>query len=289
MYSNSLDNQIKKIEALQKQQSANLQIPIYQVDAFSNKLFGGNPAAVCLLNQWLPDQQLQQIAAENNLAETAFCVQSGYLYELRWFTPTIEVDLCGHATLATAHVLFHHKGVLAERIIFQSKSGELRVKKIGESRYTLDFPEDIPKTVEDVPALLLEGMPAAVNVVEILAGKTDYLIIVESEKIVANLQPHLEKWKQLTKMRGVIVSAKGDNVDFVSRCFFPQSGVDEDPVTGSAHTTLTPYWADKLGKKELNAVQLSDRKGVLTCLWQNQRVMLTGDAKTYLIGQIVLD
>ena len=289
MYSNSLDNQIKKIEALQKQHPSKLQIPIYQVDAFSDKLFGGNPAAVCLLDQWLPEHKLQQIAAENNLAETAFCVKSGYLYELRWFTPTIEVDLCGHATLATAHVLFAHEGVLAERIIFKSKSGELRVTKNGEDRYTLDFPEDIAGVLSNPPALLLEGMPADVDIVEILQGKTDYLIIVESEKIVLDLQPDLEKWKQLTTMRGVIVSAKGDSVDFVSRCFFPQSGIDEDPVTGSAHTTLTPYWAGKLGKKELKAMQLSARKGSLDCVWQQQRVMLTGNARTYLIGHIIID
>lgn len=286
MYRNSLDHQIKKIEGMQQLDSTQLPITIYQIDAFSNKLFGGNPAAVCLLHHWLPDGQLQQIAAENNLSETAFCVKSGYMYELRWFTPTVEVDLCGHATLATAHALFAHEGIAEERIIFKSRSGELRVKRAGENRYILDFPQDIPILVSDPPKLLLEGLPSSITPLAILQGQHDYLVILDSETAIVNLTPDLEKWRQLTNARGVLVSAKGNSADFVSRCFFPQSGIDEDPVTGSAHTTLTPYWAVQLNKKELTAIQLSSRKGQIHCLWEGERVYLTGDARTYLKGTI---
>jgi PhzF family phenazine biosynthesis protein len=274
-----------------------MEIEIYQIDAFCRELFSGNPAAVCPLASWPADALMQQIAAENNLAETAFYVAEGDHLRIRWFTPTVEVDLCGHATLATAHVLFHHKGFTGDTVRFASRSGELRVKKEGE-RLTLDFPVDTltPLSVTEEMYRWFDKRPE-----EAYKGKTDYLLVFGSQADIANIQPNMPVLEKLTEARGVIVTAKGadfddsagrganpggDTVDFVSRFFGPQSGVPEDPVTGSAHTTLTPYWSKRLGKKELTAQQLSTRKGYLRCKDAGTRIEISGQAKTYLVGRI---
>jgi PhzF family phenazine biosynthesis protein len=258
---------------------------IYQIDAFAEKVFSGNPAAVCLLDEWLDDDVLQKIAMENNLSETAFFVKRGNFYEIRWFTPTMEVDLCGHATLASAYVLFHHENHKQNCIHFYSpKSGELTVTKQNEL-LTLNFPTDNYKNIPISEPLTagFEQQP-----VEALKGKTDYVLVFEREEQIKNMKINLSAISKLDK-QGVIITAKGDEVDFVSRYFGPQCGIDEDPVTGSAHTTLTPYWAKKLNKIELVAVQLSKRKGYLQCKHLGDRVEISGQGKLYLIGEIYLD
>jgi PhzF family phenazine biosynthesis protein len=260
-----------------------MRIKFYQVDAFTDKLFGGNPAGVCPLEDWLPEEVMQNIAFENNLAETAFFIINGADYELRWFTPLSEVDLCGHATLATAHVLFEHLNYNREKIVFHSRSGELTVRKEDE-KLVLNFPADIVKKIE-APEELVKGIGK--KPLETFKGKTDYLFVYQSQKDIEEINPDFELIKK-SKARGVIVTAKGDNVDFVSRFFAPEVGVNEDPVTGSAHTTLTPYWAKVLGKKELTAMQLSKRRGNLNCKLINGRVEITGYAVTYLEGSIKL-
>lgn len=258
---------------------------IYQIDAFTNKLFSGNPAAVCPLDKWLSDDIMQKIAAENNLAETAFYVKQNNTFEIRWFTPLVEVDLCGHATLATAFVLFNHENYSENTIEFYSpRSGTLKVIKNGEF-LTLNFPTD---TLEQVP--LTDKMINCFDIKPILSykGKTDYLFLYENEEEIINVKPVFD---EITKLncRGVIITAKGNNVDFVSRFFAPAVGVNEDPVTGSTHTTLTPYWAKELNKNELSAMQLSQRKGYLQCKYLNERVEISGQGKLYLIGEIHLE
>lgn len=261
-----------------------MKIKLYQVDAFSDKIFGGNPAAVCPLNEWLPDDVLQNIAMENNLAETAFYVRNGDRFDIRWFTPAVEVDLCGHATLASAAVLFENEGYRGESITFFShRSGELKVTRDGKT-LTLDFPADIFERVELSPQLIagFNSQP-----VEAYRGKTDYMLVFNTEEEVKNMVPDFAAIAKL-KVRGVIVTARGTETDFVSRFFAPQSGINEDPVTGSAHTTLTPYWAKKTGKSELTAIQLSARKGYLQCAFHGDRVKISGKTVTYLQGEIVL-
>ncbi|WP_018478271.1 PhzF family phenazine biosynthesis protein [Pontibacter roseus] len=258
---------------------------LYQIDAFADKVFSGNPAAVCPLDDWLADDLMQNIAMENNLAETAFYVKRGSQYELRWFTPAVEVDLCGHATLAAAYVLFHHEGHTGLTIQFHSpRSGTLTVTRQGEL-LTLNFPTDTLREVE-VSAEIL----AAFNTKPTAAfkGKTDYMLVFEREEDIRTLQPRFGSISRL-EARGVIVTAPGESVDFVSRFFGPRVGVDEDPVTGSAHTTLTPYWANRLGKTELSAIQLSARKGFLHCKHLGDRVEISGQGKLYLIGELHLD
>lgn len=262
-----------------------MKIPVYQVDAFAENVFSGNPAAVCPLSAWLPDALMQQIAMENNLAETAFFVPEGDGFTIRWFSPMVEVDLCGHATLASAHVLFHHLAYPKNEIIFHSlRSGTLNVHKQGDT-LTLDFPTDIFKKIPLTPELM-----AAFNhdPIEVFQGKTDYLFIFEKEAQISSLVPDfsvLEKWEA----RGVIVSAPGNSVDFVSRFFAPATGILEDPVTGSAHTTLTPFWSERLGKTEMNATQISKRRGNLQCKYMGNRVEISGKAKTFLTGIIELE
>lgn len=258
---------------------------IYQIDAFADKVFSGNPAAVCPLEQWLSDDMLQKIAMENNLAETAFYVKQDKQYQIRWFTPTVEVDLCGHATLAAAFVLFNHENYKENTIHFYSpRSGMLTVTKKGEL-LTLNFPADIFEQVE-----LSDEIRACFNIKPQSAfkGKTDYLLVFDKEDEIRNLNPVLSAISKLNG-RGVIVTAKGNKVDFVSRFFAPQSGINEDPVTGSAHTTLTPYWAKQLNKTELTTIQLSERKGYLQCSYLNDRVEISGQGKLYLIGEIYLE
>ncbi|HEY5746873.1 MAG TPA: PhzF family phenazine biosynthesis protein [Chryseolinea sp.] len=259
-----------------------MNLKLYQIDAFTDKVFGGNPAAVCPLQQWLPDGLMQKIAMENNLAETAFIVQEKDRYAIRWFTPTLEVDLCGHATLASAYVLFHYEGHTGDEILFHSpRSGPLKAIRKG-ALITLDFPVDVYEPVTLTPQLT-EGLSILPR--EAFKGKTDFMLVFDSEEQVRNVRPDFQKIATLPG-RGVIVTAKGDTVDFVSRFFAPQAGVNEDPVTGSAHTTLTPYWAGKLGKTTLTARQLSARQGDLQCRLAGHRVEIGGFAKPYLIGQI---
>jgi len=255
---------------------------IYQIDAFTDKVFSGNPAAVCPLDKWPSDELMQQIAMENNLAETAYYVRQGDQYHIRWFTPTVEVDLCGHATLATAFVLFNHEGFEGDTIQFHSpRSGPLTVKR-QQQLLTLNFPTDVFAPAELTAEILrcFDIKPKSA-----FKGKTDYMLVFENEQTIKNLTPALGEISKL-KARGVIVTAKGDHADFVSRFFGPQSGVNEDPVTGSAHTTLTPYWAKVLDKDELSAVQLSGRVGHLQCRLLDDRVEIGGYGKLYLVGEI---
>jgi predicted PhzF superfamily epimerase YddE/YHI9 len=259
-----------------------MQIPIYQVDAFSNQLFKGNPAAVCPLTEWLPDELMQNIAQENNLAETAFIVPSDGGYEIRWFTPTVEVDLCGHATLASAHVVFHELGYSEDFVHFHSpRSGLLAVTKRG-SELVLDFPCDTISQI-DVEPIHSSGLSKTPRFV--FKGKTDYLFVYDSEADIRALQPDFEALK-IHPVRGIIVTAPGEKVDFVSRFFGPACGVNEDPVTGSAHTTLTPYWSSVLEKTTLSALQLSQRTGSLTCTLNGDRVEIAGESVLYLRGEI---
>jgi PhzF family phenazine biosynthesis protein len=255
---------------------------IYQVDAFTNKLFSGNPAAICPLTEWLPEDLLQNIAMENNLAETGYFVPNGNTFEIRWFTPAMEVDLCGHATLAAAHVLFNHEGYAGNEISFHShRSGALKVTKTGDL-LTLNFPTDVYHEVA-----LSDELTAGFNFkpVKAFQGKTDYMLVFEKEEQIRNMKPNLSVIARFGG-RGVIITAKGDEADFVSRFFAPQAGITEDPVTGSAHTTLTPYWSEQLGKTELSAVQLSARRGYLSCKFLGDRVEISGKARTYLTGEI---
>lgn len=258
---------------------------IYQVDAFTDQVFSGNPAAVCPLHHWLSDDLMQKIAMENNLAETAFYVKQNDQYLIRWFTPAVEVDLCGHATLAAAYVLFHHENHQGNTIHFYSpRSGALTVTKSGEV-LRLNFPTDVIE-----PLALTHDLTACFNIKPRLAfkGKTDYLFLFDHEEEIKKLVPALDKISALPA-RGVIVTAKGDTVDFVSRFFAPQAGINEDPVTGSAHTTLTPFWAKELGKTKLTALQLSQRRGKLQCQYLNDRVEISGQARLYMIGELYLE
>ena len=259
-------------------------IPIYQADAFTSELFGGNPAALCPLNEWPADEVMQKIAFENNLAETAFFVKTDDGYHLRWFTPELEIDLCGHATLATAHIIFTELGFTGPSINFSTeKAGVLVVTKNGD-RYTLDFPSRPPYAAE-MPDGLLEGlnnkMPIAVM------RSRDYFLVYENEQDIIDMQPNHFLLSKIDAI-GIIVTAPGKEVDFVSRFFAPACGVPEDPVTGSAHCNLIPYWAEKLGKTELHAYQLSARKGELWCEFKGERVLMSGKAVTYLKGEIYI-
>ncbi|HTN08366.1 PhzF family phenazine biosynthesis protein [Agriterribacter sp.] len=260
-------------------------VPIYQADAFTQNMFGGNPAAVCPLKEWLTDEIMQNIALENNLAETAFIVPENDGYHIRWFTPTVEVDLCGHATLAAAHIFFNHLQHTEKEIGFHSKSGLLKVTRKKNGQLTLDFPADRFESITDIPAAINEGLGIRIN--EVYKGKFDYMAVVNNQQTIEQLQPDFKTLATI-KSRGVLVTARGDDADFVSRCFFPQSGIDEDPVTGSAHTLLTPYWAEVLGKKEMTAIQLSARKGYLDCELSGNRVLMSGYAVTYMKGEIIL-
>ncbi|MBM3791142.1 MAG: PhzF family phenazine biosynthesis protein [Acidobacteria bacterium] len=258
-----------------------MKLRMYQVDAFTDELFHGNPAAVCPLRQWLTEGQMQSIAAENNLSETAFFVPKVDKYEIRWFTPAVEVDLCGHATLASGYVLFHLEEYAGQVVEFDSRSGVLAVRRNGDL-LTLDFPADPPARVE-APDELLRGL--GVRPAEAWRGKSDYMLVFGSQKEIEEMSPDFGLLARVAA-RGIIVTAEGDDVDFVSRFFGPQSGVNEDPVTGSAHTTLTPYWSARLGKQELRAVQLSRRRGWLQCRMAGNRVEISGQARAYLEGWI---
>lgn len=255
---------------------------IYQVDAFASEVFKGNPAAVCILDHWLEESRMQQIANENNLSETAFAVPVGKCYEIRWFTPEVEVELCGHATLATAHVLFRHMDYPGDWICFESiHSGRLMVKRKGD-QLILDFPVDILEEMV-VPELIVTALQTPP--LKAFRGKTDFMFVYTSAREIENMEPDFGLLAQAGG-RGIIVTAPGDDVDFVSRFFAPQTGINEDPVTGSAHTSLTPYWSRILGKERLTARQLSARGGELICENKGERVEISGHAVTYMKGKI---
>lgn len=259
-------------------------IKMYQADAFTDRLFSGNPAAVCLTDEWLTDELMQNIAEENNLAETAFLVKAGDHYEIRWFTPTVEVDLCGHATLASACVLFECEGVNEAVInLYSPRSGELKVTK-EERMLFLDFPTDQLQRVKSQPDLLpCIGFQSA----EVYKGKTDFIAFLNTEEEIRALVPDFYEISRLDS-RGLIVTAPGNEVDFVSRCFFPQCGIDEDPVTGSAHTSLVPLWSEKLRKHEMMARQLSRRGGTIYCSYHGERCRIGGKAVIYMSGEIYI-
>jgi PhzF family phenazine biosynthesis protein len=257
-------------------------IPIYQVDAFTSKLFGGNPAAVCYLQQWLTENKMQEIAQENNLAETAFFLNDGDNYKIRWFTPKSEIDLCGHATLATAHILFTTLEYKKDVVQFETMSaGKLAVQKT-QDKYTMDFPSR-PAIHVEIPRGLSQAL-SNVEPIEILKSR-DYLLVYESEQQIRDISPDFSALMNFDTL-GVTVTAPGDHVDFVSRFFAPKVGIPEDPVTGSAHCSLIPYWANKLKKNKLHAYQLSNRRGELWCELKNDRVLMSGNAVTYLKGEI---
>ena len=259
-----------------------MKVPIYQVDAFTSEIFSGNPAAVCILDLWIEDRLLQSIAAENNLSETAFLVRNDAGFDLRWFTPTTEVALCGHATLASAFVLFCCQKWPAEEVRFMTrKSGELIVAK-RDDLLEMDFPSR-PAHSRTPPT----GLKEALNVspVAVLGSVEDILVVVDSERTVREIQPDFAALMQV-ECRGTIVTARGSRSDFVSRFFAPRVGVQEDPVTGSAHCVLIPYWANELRKKDLHAFQISKRGGELFCVHAGERVKISGKAVLYLEGTI---
>ena len=260
-----------------------MKIPIYQVDAFTLGPFSGNPAAVCPLDTWLDDATMQSIAAENNLAETAFIVPSEEGYDLRWFTPTVEVDLCGHATLAAGYVVLNHLQPHLGSVSFVTISGELTVTRDGE-RLSMDFPARAPTKVA-VSEALTDALGKAPSEVHL---SRDILAVYDNETTVRNLSPDQAKLLALEEGFGVIVTAKGDSVDFVSRFFGPKAGVAEDAVTGSAHCTLVPYWALRLGWSDLVAHQVSARGGELHCELRGDRVIMSGQCTLFLTGSLWL-
>ena len=257
-----------------------MRIPLYQIDAFTGHVFGGNPAAVCPLTAWPSDQLLQAIAEENNLAETAFFVPEGDSLRLRWFTPQVEVDLCGHATLAAGFAIMQLLEPGRREVLFQSRSGPLTVRRAGDE-LELDFPV-VPSRRGEIPDLLVRGLGVAP--VEMHYGM-DLMAVLEDEGQVKALHPDFQLLSQL-ETRGIIVTAPGREVDFVSRFFAPRVGIAEDPVTGSAHCMLAPYWAERLGKREMRARQLSRRGGEISCRLEGERVLLGGRAVLYLSGEI---
>lgn len=267
-----------------------MKLPLYQVDAFTSKPFGGNPAAVVPLERWLDAELMQKIALENNLSETAFFVKSGDVYEIRWFTPTFEIDLCGHATLATAYVIFDVLNLETETIKFHShKSGSLSVEKNGD-RLTLDFPSR-PVSPSEAPEGLYDAIGGRPK--EIFRAR-DYFLVFETEQEILDLKPNFSALHDISAVlridaHGFIVTAPGNTSDFVSRFFAPEVGVFEDPVTGSSHCNLIPFWAERLGKTEMFARQVSARGGELFCELDGDRVKIGGNAVLYLKGEIFVE
>ena len=260
-----------------------MKIDIYQVDAFTSRLFGGNPAAVVPLDEWLPEETMQSIALENNLSETAFFVKAQDGYDIRWFTPTFEIDLCGHATLASAYVIFEILKLQESRISFRSHtSGQLAVEKNGDLM-TLDFPSR-PPAVCDVPDGLIEAIGKEPK--EVLKGR-DYFLVYETEQDILDIAPNFSRLAEIPT-HAVIVTAPGTDTDFVSRFFAPEVGINEDPVTGSAHCNLIPFWAERTGRTRMSARQLSARGGELLCELAGDRVKIGGKAVLYLKGEIYL-
>ncbi len=254
---------------------------IYQVDAFTGEIFRGNPAAVCPLKEWVSEELMQKIAAENNLSETAFYVPEKDGFHIRWFTPTTEVELCGHATLATAHVLFNNEKYAKEEIIFYCQVGILKVTK-KEKLITLNFPTS--KLTLSSPSDILSDALGKTPL-EYHTGGAFGMAVFSSEEDILSISPDFSTLKKINESI-IIITAKGKEVDFVSRVFGPKVGINEDPVTGAAHTRLIPYWSEKINKKKLNAAQLSERRGQLQCEDLGERVLISGEAVTYLIGEI---
>lgn len=259
-----------------------MQLKLYQIDAFAENLFEGNPAAVCPLDQWLPDEIMQAIAAENNLSETAFFVPQSDDFQIRWFTPVHEVNLCGHATLASAYVLFHCMGYRAREARFQSRTGLLTVVRHNQG-LAMDFPAQPPEPCA-VPGAIREAF--ASTPLECLRAE-DYIVVFESQSEIIHARPDLASLAKLD-LRGVAITARGSEHDFVCRFFAPRFGIDEDPVTGSAYTQLVPYWAGVLNKKEFNARQLSRRGGDVHSTLNGKRVIISGKARKYLEGTIAI-
>lgn len=258
-----------------------MKIPIYQVDAFTDHVFGGNPAAVCPLEKWIDPDLMQKIAQENNLSETAFFVQNGYVFEIRWFTPKVEINLAGHPTLAAAWVIFNMLNYNNNEIIFQSHlSGKLTVTK-KDDLLTLDFPSNAAKPIA-TPENLINGLGK--EPLKVLQSR-DLLVVFNNQTEIENLSPNFGLLEKIETF-GIIVTAPGDNCDFVSRFFAPRAGINEDPVTGSAHTILIPYWAETLNKKKLSAIQLSERIGKLQCEYLGERVKIAGKGKLFMKGEI---
>jgi PhzF family phenazine biosynthesis protein len=259
-----------------------MKIPIFQVDAFTDRVFGGNSAAVCPLNKWLDDEIMQKIAGENAVAETAFFVPKGDFFEIRWFTPDIEMDLCGHATMAAAHVITSHLNPGLQKIHFLSASGELQVEVI-QDMLVMSLPSR-PPVPAAAPQDILDSF--AYSPLAVLKAR-DYVLVFENEKIIRELKPDLLLFNRINlDPGGVVVTAGGEDCDFVSRFFTPQASILEDPVTGSAHCSLIPYWSGVLGKIEMTARQLSVRGGSLFCKNAGERVLISGRAVTYLKGEI---
>jgi len=259
-----------------------MKLKFYHIDSFTTKLFQGNPAYVVPLEDWLPDKIMYSIAKENNVAETAFFIPTSSGFHIRWFTPEIEMDLCGHATLATAHVIKQYLNCKKPEILFTSLSGKLKVKVEGNG-YTLNFPSRIPVKAE-LPVIIKKGL--SIHPLGVYKSR-DYLLIYDTEEQVRNIKVNKNILDAINlDPGGIIVTAKGDNVDFVSRFFTPQATIFEDPVTGSAHCSLVPFWSQRLKKNELTAWQISDRKGELFCVNKGSRVLITGKAVTYGIGTI---
>ena len=261
-----------------------MRLPIFQVNAFTDTIFGGNSAAVCELTQWLPDNVMQKIAEENRVAETAFFLASDDGYEIRWFTPELEIDLCGHATLATAHVITRHLQPSLNCVKFYSKSGKLTVSADNDL-LTLDFPSRKPEPCS-APQIIIDAIQA--EPIEVLKSR-DYVLVFDDEDQIKRIKPDLALLNQIDiGIGGIVVTAKGNTVDFVSRFFTPQASITEDPVTGSAHCSLIPYWSEKLQKESMNALQLSSRGGKLFCRNLGERVLISGKAITYLEGYITI-
>ena len=261
-----------------------MKLPIFQIDAFSDKVFGGNPACVVPLENWLQDEVLLKIAKENAVAETAFFVRKGNNFHLRWFTPDIEMDLCGHATLATAHCILSELKLDTKKVIFETLSGELEVS-LNNGRYLMDLPRRDP-----IAATLPNEIKNALNIQpkKVLKAR-DYLLVYENQKQIEDIVINREVFDQINiNPGGVIVTARGENCDFVSRFFTPQATILEDPVTGSAHCSLTPYWSEILNKKRMNAQQVSERKGELFCELKKDRVEISGKAVTFSVGDFFI-
>ena len=259
-----------------------MELDIYQIDAFTDKIFGGNPACVIPLKEWLPDNTLLKIAQENSVSDTAFFIDNGTSVKLRWFTPELEMDLCGHATLATAHCMKSLLNYPNDTIHFETLSGTLAVS-INNGSYSLDLPSRPP-----ISATLPLFIKSSLNIQPLEVFKSrDYLLLYDSEEQIKNIQIKRQNFDKVSLgTGGVIVTAKGENCDFVSRFFTPQASILEDPVTGSSHCSLIPFWSSRLQKTQLTAIQLSHRGGVLSCENKNDRILLTGSAKTYLVGKI---
>jgi len=257
-----------------------MKLKLYQIDAFAKNVFEGNPAAVCPLDSWIDEKIMQKIANENNLSESAFFVREGNKFTIKWFTPSSEVDMCGHATLASAYVLFEILGYEGKEVIFNSKSGVLKVRKDFD-KLEMDFPIQKIKSCE-VPKNILKAFKQ--DIVECYKSM-DYILVFESEEVIKEIKPNFELLKDIDA-RGVIVTAKSSNYDFVCRFFAPKYGINEDPVTGSAFTQLIPYWNSVLKKESFHAKQISKRGGEVFCTLDGKRVKISGYATKYLEGVI---